>query len=227
MSKLINILYRGGGGGEFLGSILTTHKDIVTKNVDYDETIERWHFERDDELSQRYIDGSQPVSATDWDDSLWNIRLDHGYGFHVHKEYYRDYLWSNWSKTKTILLQPKEESSVKYIDRLVKTKVKPGPNNKDGQWLVQNGFDMKKFWGQPWKSCQELTTLYKDMIPSGHDYIEIDPCELFHRSRVRSDFALNRIIKYLELDDYLIDEWMFKIEKYRIKNKILINKTIV
>ena len=80
-NKLINVLYRGGGGGEFLGGQLVKHKEIVTKKVEHIEEIEKWQIERDDQLSQYHMDGSSPY--TDWspDPELWNIRLDHGYGF--------------------------------------------------------------------------------------------------------------------------------------------------
>jgi hypothetical protein len=226
MSKLINVLYRGGGGGEFLGSLLTEHRDVVTKKMEHDESVERWFLERNDKISTHYMDGSQPISGKDWDDNLWNIRLDHGYGFHVHREYYQNYLWNDWDETKTILLQPRSEDSVKYIDRLLTSKFRD-TDIQTGMFMIDNGFDSGRWWSQPWKSCQELTTLYKDMIPSGHDYIEIDPCELFHRSRVRSDFALNELIDYLEFDDYMMDEWILKIDKYRVNNKKLINNTIV
>ena len=223
--KLINVLYRGGGGGEFLGSLLTQHKDVVTKNVEHDETVERWFLERDDELSQQYLDGSHPISATDWDDTLWNIRLDHGYGFHVHKEYYQNYLWNDWTETKTVLLQSRTEDSVKYIDQLARAKLGLGSQNQDGHWLIKNGFDVDKFWNRPWESCQELTELYKSMIPSGHDWIGIDPYDLFHNDEEWSENVLYTMLGYLGLDDYLLDEWLIKIQKYRLKNKELINKT--
>jgi len=225
--KLINVLYRGGGGGEFLGSLLTEHSDVVTKKVEYDESVERWFLERNDKISQTYMDGSQPVSAVDWDDTLWNIRLDHGYGFHVHKEYYRDYLWNDWSETKTILLQSRTEKSVKYIDQLARAKLGLGQNNPDGHWLIQNGFDVDKFWNRPWESCQELTELYKDMIPEGHDWLGIDPYDLFHNDEEWSENVLYTIINYLGFDESLFDEWSVRIEKYRLKNKQLINRTIV
>lgn len=225
--KIINILYRGGGGGEFLGSLLTQHKDVVTKNVEHDESVERWFLERDDELSQKYIDGSPPVSNWTPDDKLWNIRLDHGYGFHVHKEYYQKYLWNDWSETKTIFLQPRTEKSVEYIDQLARVKVKPGANNADGQWLVKNGFDVDKFWNRPWESCQELTELYKSMVPEGHDWLGLDPYDFFHDGEEWSENVLYTMIHYLGLDDYLFDDWLIRIENYRIKNKELINNTIV
>lgn len=230
--KLINVLYRGGGGGEFLGSLLTEHRDVVTKKVEHDESVERWFLERNDEISSTYMDGSQPVSATDWDDTLWNIRLDHGYGFHVHKEYYQNYLWGDWTETKTILLQPRSEENVRYIDHLARVKLGLGPldnpePNDFGEWMLKQGFNDDKFWYQPWESCQELTDLYKSMIPEGHDWLGIDPYDLFHNNEEWSENVLYTIINYLELDDYLFDEWLVKIEKYRIKNKELINRTIV
>ena len=224
---MINVFYRGGGGGEFLGSLLTEHSDVVTKKVEHDESVERWFLERNDEISSTYMDGSQPVSATDWDDTLWNIRLDHGYGFHVHEEYYQNYLWNDWAETKTILLQPRSENSVKYIDQLAKAKLGLGPSNQEGHWLIRNGFDADKFWNQPWESCQELTELYLSMIPEGHDWLGIDPYDLFHNSEEWSENVLYTIIHYLGLDESLFDEWLIKIEKYRIKNKELINRTIV
>jgi len=235
--KLINVLYRGGGGGEFLGSLLTEHRDVVTKKVEYDESVERWFLERNDELSQHYIDGSQPVSATDWDDTLWNIRLDHGYGFYVNdsadtfdssnEEYYKNYLWNDWDETKTILLQSRSEDSVKYIDQLAAAKLDLGPSNQEGHWLINNGFDCHSFWSDPWESCKELTELYKDMIPEGHDWIGIDPYDLFHNDEEWSENVLYTMLDYLGLDDYLLDEWILKIDKYRVNNKKLINRTIV
>lgn len=210
-----------------MGSLLTEHRDVVTKKVEHDESVERWFLERDDKLSQYYMDGSQPVSGKDWDGTLWNIRLDHGYGFHVHKEYYQNYLWDDWTETRTILLQPRSEESVKYIDQLAKAKLGLGSNNPDGHWLIKNGFDADKFWNQPLESCQELTELYIDMIPEGHDWMGFDPYDLFHENEEWSENVLTLMLDYLELDDYLLDEWLVKIQKYRIKNKKLINKTIV
>ena len=224
--KLINVLYRGGGGGEFLGSLLTEHRDVVTKKVEHDESVERWFLERNDEISSTYMDGSQPVSATDWDDTLWNIRLDHGYGFHVHEDYYKNYLWNDWDETKTILLQPRSEDSVKYIDHLLTSKFRD-TDRQTGEFMIDNGFDSERWWSQAWDTCQELTDLYKSMIPEGHDWLGIDPYDLFHNDGEWSENVLYTIINYLGLDDYLFDEWLVKIENYRIKNKELINRTIV
>jgi len=228
--KLINVLYRGGGGGEFLGSLLTEHRDVVTKKVEHDESVERWFLERNDEISTHYMDGSQPISGKDWDDTLWNIRLDHGYGFHVHKEYYRNYLWNDWTETKTILLQPRSEESVRYIDHLARAKLGLGPldnpsQNSFGEWMLKQGFNADKFWYQPWESCQELTELYLDMIPEGHHWMGFDPYDLFHDNEEWSENVLSLMLSYLELDDYLLDDWLVKIKKYRIKNKELINRT--
>ncbi len=226
--KLINVFYRGGGGGEFLGSLLTEHRDVVTKRVQYVEESERWYLERteDDQLSQYYMDGGQPTKSKKWDDSLWNVRLEHGLGFHCHRDFWREYLWYDWKKTKTILLQPKSEDSVKYIDRLFLSKM----NDIDegvGKSMERDGFDVDKWWNEPWKSCQELTQRYMGMIPKGHDYKGIDPYDLFHNNESVSEKTLYTMIDYLELDDSLVDEWLVKIEKYRLKNKQLINRTIV
>ena len=38
---------------------------------------------------------------------------------------------------------------------------------------------------------------------------------------------LDTLIEYLNIDDYLFDEWKNSIEKYRVKNRSLINRTIV
>ena len=234
--KLINVLYRGGGGGEFLGSLLTEHRDVVTKEVEYDESVERWFLERNDKISTYYMDGSKPVSATDWDDTLWNIRLDHGYGFHVRKKYYQNYLWRDWTETKTILLQSRSEESVGYIDQLARVKLGLGPlgnhgipstQDSFGAWMLEQGFNADKFWNQPWESCQELTELYKDMIPEGHHWMGFDPYDLFHDNEECSENVLSLILSYLELDDYLLDDWLVKIEEYRVNNKKLINRTIV
>ena len=207
-----------------MGSLLTEHRDVVTKKVEHDESVERWFLERNDEISTHYMDGSQPISGKDWDDTLWNIRLDHGYGFHVHKEYYRNYLWNDWTETKTILLQPRSEESVRYIDSLLTSKFRD-TDSETGKFMVDNGFDSERWWSQGWNTCQELTDLYKSMIPEGHDWLGIDPYDLFHNNEEWSENVLYTIIDYLGLDDYLFDEWLVKIENYRIKNKELINRT--
>ena len=59
------------------------------------------------------------------------------------------------------------------------------------------------------------------------DYIIIDPCDLFHRDETRTEVMLDTLIEYLDIDDYLFDEWKNSIEKYRVKNRSLINRTIV
>ena len=226
-NKLINVLYRGGGGGEFLGGQLVKHKEIVTKKVEHIEEIEKWQIERDDQLSQYHMDGSSPY--TDWspDPELWNIRLDHGYGFSKQPQVWTEYLWESWFQTKSILLQPKSEESVKYIDELAKAKLDLGNHNKDGHLLMKHGMDLKRFWTEQWQTCQELTQMYQSMIPVGHDYIIIDPCDLFHRDETRTEVMLDTLIEYLDIDDYLFDEWKNSIEKYRVKNRSLINRTIV
>ena len=103
-NKLINVLYRGGGGGEFLGGQLVKHKEIVTKKVEHIEEIEKWQIERDDQLSQYHMDGSSPY--TDWspDPELWNIRLEVGFGFSYLAEVWSEYLWESWFDRKNILL---------------------------------------------------------------------------------------------------------------------------
>lgn len=223
--KLINVLYRGGGGGEFLGSLLTEHRDVVTKKVEHDESVERWFLERNDEISSTYMDGSQPVSATDWDDTLWNIRLDHGYGFHVHEDYYKNYLWNDWDETKTILLQPSTEYSVWYVNHLFLSKMY-GDDHHAGMEMISSGFNAWSWWENMWETTQELTELYKSMIPSGHDYIEIDPMDLFHTDDEKSYKAVDTITDYIGLSNYLSDEWLTRIENYRIKNKKHINKEV-
>lgn len=223
--KLINVLYRGGGGGEFFGGLLTQHEDVVTKGMRREGDVERWFIERNDLISTHYMDGSKPVSATDWDDTLWNIRLDHGYGFNAHKDYYKNYLWNDWDETKTILLQPSTEYSVRYVNHLMLSKMH-GADHYAGKKMINSGFDAKRWWENMWETTQELTELYKSMIPSDHDYIEIDPMDLFHTDDEKSYKAVDTITDYIGLSDYLSDEWLTRIENYRIKNKKHINKEV-
>lgn len=226
-NKLINVLYRGGGGGEFLGSLLVSHDEIVTKEVEYIEYLEKWQIERDDQLSQYHMDGSSPY--TDWlpDPEVWNIRLDHGYGFSKQPQVWKEYLWESWFETKNILLQPKSEESVKYIDELAKSKLDLTVANKDGDILREGGMDLERFWTEQWQTCQELTQMYIDLIPDQHDYIIIDPCDLFHKGDSRTELTLDALIEYLNIDDYLFEEWQERIKNYRVKNISLINRTIV
>ena len=93
--------------------------------------------------------------------------------------------------------------------------------------MLKQGFDADKFWYQPWESCQELTELYKSMIPEEHHWMQFDPYDLFHNDEEWSENVLYTMLDYLGLDDSLFDDWLVKIEKYRIKNKEVINRTIV
>jgi len=222
-NKLINIIYRCGGGGEFFGTLLTKHDDVVTRKTAHRKSTERWFIDPVDKQSQEFVDGTKPVSDWKPDEKLWNIRLDHGYGFHVHREYWQNYLWNDWNETKTILLQPQSEDSVRYIDRLMGMKAGTPDSTIVDTW-EKNGIDMGRMYDVPWKTCQEFTELYKDMIPMGHDYCVVDPCDLFHKSDEVSEDTFRTILDYLELDDYLLDNWLVKIESYRSTNRKLLDE---
>src|SRR6056300_1246312 len=96
-NKIINLLYRGGAGGEFFGGLLVSHNEIATKGLEYEEEKERWFLERDDWASQRpevtrckdprkgVVHNRKP---SDWNETLWNVRLDHGYGFSLWTDFW-------------------------------------------------------------------------------------------------------------------------------------------
>ena len=225
--KLINVFYRGGGGGEFFGSLLTQHEDVVTKKYRLDSRYERYYLEREknDGLAQDFMNGKKPTRCEDWDKNLWNLRLEHGIGFETHLDFWIDYLWNDWDETKTILLQPSTEYSVMYTNHLFLSKMNWFDHNA-GKRMIDSGFDANRWWENMWETTQELTELYKSMIPSGHDYIEIDPMDLFHTDDEKSYKAVDTITDYIGLSDYLSDEWLTRIENYRIKNKKHINKEV-
>ena len=97
--KIINVLYRGGAGGEFFGGLLVKHPEIATKELKHDPEKERWHLERDDLISSHF---EMNAKTPNWDKNLWNLRLDHGYGFPKQPEFWIDYLWNNWKETRTL-----------------------------------------------------------------------------------------------------------------------------
>ena len=239
-NKIINLLYRGGAGGEFFGGLLVKHKEVATKKVLHQPDNERWFLERDDWASQRpevtrskdprkgVVKDREPCV---WNEELWNVRLDHGYGFPLHTDFWIDYLWNEWNETRTIIFKSKTKHSLEYTQNLSTLKLGFGPDDVDrriGQKMVEDGyFDFEEFWKRPWQSDARYFDMFMNMIPEEHDFLLIDPCELLHNNKVNTEVSLREIINYLELDDYLFDEWLVKIEKYRLRNKQLINRTIV
>lgn len=239
-NKLINLLYRGGAGGEFFGGLLVSHREVATKELKYDDENERWFLERDDWKSEqpevtRSEDPRKGVvldrEPSKWNEELWNVRLDHGYGFPIHTDFWIDYLWNEWKETKTIIFKSKTQQSLEYTQSLATAKLGLGTESADaiaGQDMVLDGImNVTQFWQRPWESDAYYFDMFMDMIPDDHDFLLIDPCDLLHSNRVISRDCLQEIVDYIGIDDYLLDEWLEKIENYRVNNKKLINKTIV
>ena len=239
-NKILNLLYRGGAGGEFFGGLLVSHKEVATKNVDYQPELERWFLERDDWASQRpevtrckdprkgVVYNRQPPN---WNEELWNVRLDHGYGFSLHTDFWIDYLWNEWKETRTIIFKSKTIESLEYTQNLSTMKLGFGPKDADaiaGQNMIIDGiFDFEQFWKRPWESDAYYFDMFMNMIPDDHDFLLIDPYELLFSDKDSSRDCLEEIVDYLGIDDYLINDWVEKIETYRFNNKKLINNTIV
>ena len=233
-NKLINLLYRGGAGGEFFGGLLVSHQEIATKELEREKDKERWFLGRDDYQSHDpkvTREDPRDIQKPNWNETLWNVRLDHGYGFPLHTEFWIDYLWNEWKETKTIIFNSKTRESLEYTQNLATAKLGWGPDDVDalaGQSMLEdNILDVEQFWKRPWESNAYYFDMFMDMIPDDHDFLLIDPCELLHNDQEDTDRCLKEIVSYLGIDNYLHNEWCEKIEKYRIKNKILINKTIV
>lgn len=236
-NKLINLLYRGGAGGEFFGGLLVSHQEVATKELKYDDENERWFLERDDWQSERteVTRSEDPRKGvrepSKWNEELWNVRLDHGYGFPIHTDFWIDYLWNEWKETKTIIFKSKTQQSLEYTQSLATAKLGLGTESADaiaGQNMVIDGImDVTQFWQRPWESDAYYFDMFMDMIPDDHDFLLIDPCDLLHSNRVISRDCLQEIVDYIGIDDYLLDEWVEKIENYRVNNKKLINKTMV
>lgn len=234
-NKIINLLYRSGAGGEFFGSLLVSHEEIATKDYKYHKGLERWYLERDDWASQRpeVVRAENPrlgVSAgrkTTWHEELWNLRLDHGFGFVKWTDFWIDYLWNEWKETKTIIFHSRTKESLKYTQTLATAKLGFGENDVDARegrdMMIDGIFDFEQFWKRPWESNALYFELFMNMIPNDHDFILIDPYELLHYDEQNTERCLKEIINYLEIDNFLFDEWCVKIKTYRMKNRKLIN----
>ena len=232
-------MYRGGAGGEFFGGLLVGHKEVATKDVQYEEQKERWFLERDDWASHRpevtrckdpregVIDGKKPS----WNEELWNVRLDHGYGFSLWTDFWIDYLWNNWKETRTVIFKSRTEASLEYTQKLAQLKLGLKPDDEDSNimkgLIESNLFNVEQFWNRPWESDAYYFNMFMEMIPEDHDCLIIDPCELLHSNKVISRDTLEEVIDYIGIDNSLCDEWEETIESYRVKNKTLINNTII
>lgn len=210
-NKLINILYPSASGGEFFGSLLTEHKDVVTKKVRYNKVIERWFLESNDWASQRpeVINSDDPRKGViknrekqNWDRHLWNLRCDHGYGFNKWTDFWKDYIWNEWKQTKTIIFNVNTEEGLRYIRTLGRIKLGVNPPNINVDMITS-------------------------MIPDNHDYIIIDPYQLMHINDETTKENLDKIVDYLGISKYLINEWLLRTSVYRMNNQNLINRTIV
>ena len=226
--KIINLLYRGGAGGEFFGGLLVKHPEIATKELQHDPKKERWHLERDDLISSHF---EMNAKTPNWDKNLWNLRLDHGYGFSKQPEFWIDYLWNNWKETRTVIFKSRTEASLEYTQKLAQLKLGLKPDDEDSNimkgLIESNLFNVEQFWNRPWESDAYYFNMFMEMIPEDHDCLIIDPCELLHSNKVISRDTLEEVIDYIGIDNSLCDEWEETIESYRVKNKTLINNTII
>ena len=227
--KVINVLYRGGAGGEFFGGLLVNHPEIATKELQYNKETERWFLEREDYQSDYPMvtrNNPREVQRPDWNKELWNVRLDHGYGFSINQDFWSDYLWNDWNDTRTIVFLSKTRESLDFTQSLAKIKLVRPEDHAQGQDMIDDGIlDTEQFWNRPWESQAEFFQLWMDTIPYSHSIILVDPYELLFDNRISTEERLEEISDYLGIS--YLDSWKNKIETYRVKNKTLINNTII
>jgi len=225
--KVINVLYRGGAGGEFFGGLLVNHPEIATKELQYNKETERWFLEREDYQSDYPMvtrNNPREVQRPDWNKELWNVRLDHGYGFSINQDFWSDYLWNDWNDTRTIVFLSKTRESLDFTQSLAKIKLVRPEDHAQGQDMIDDGIlDTEQFWNRPWESQAEFFELWMDTIPYSHSTILVDPYELLFDNRISTEERLEEISNYLGIS--YPDSWKNKIETYRVKNKTLINNS--
>jgi len=226
--KLLNVLYRGGAGGEFFGGLLTEHPSIATKGLRYNTETERWFLEREDYQSHEpEVTRMNPrdVQKPIWNNSLWNVRLDHGYGFPINPDFWRDYLWNDNNETKTILFLSETRESLDYTQTLAKKKLIKTSDHQSGQDMIDDGLlDVEQFWDRPWESQVHYFDMFMEMIPDDQSVHIVDPYDLLFKDSDSTATELNKITEYLGIH-YPIN-WLNKISSYRTKNNNLINRTI-
>ncbi len=217
-----------GQGGEFFGGLLTEHHSIATKGLRYNTETERWFLEREDYQSHEpEVTRVHPrdVQRPIWNGSLWNVRLDHGYGFPINQDFWIDYLWKDCNENKTILFLSVTRESLDYTQSLAKKKLIKTSDHQSGQDMIDDGIlDVEQFWDRPWESQAYYYNMFMEMIPEGQSVHVVDPYELLFKDDDSTVKELDKLTDYLGIT-YPIN-WLNKISSYRTKNINLINRTI-
>jgi len=249
-NKLLNIHYCGGNGGEFLASYLQRHDNFnQEKNNSVDKNLEKYTFERDkyDLLSQSYISLNGNFEKRDprlftyspkkffekyWTTSpdKWTLRVDHGYGYNVQTEEWQKGLYTDWNVSKTIILQPTTNEGAKYCRDLADIKVRGRGKGENKHKLdgisIRKRFHGYDIWNRPFEFNLALTQEYKDLIPEGYDYLEVDPMKVLHTdSEEEREEQLIRIFDYLDFDYSILDLGIILCENYR-KNNLELHKSV-
>jgi hypothetical protein len=227
--KIINVIYRGGAGGEFFGGLLQELEGVASKPIQHEGETERWFLKREDYQSHEPMvtrNDPREVQKPDWNKKLWNVRLDHGYGFSINQDFWTDYLWNDWIETRTIVFLSKTRESLDYTQQLAKCKLVRDEDREAGMNMIIDGIlNHDQFWNRPWESQADLFALWMDTIPTEHSVLLVDPYDLLFNNRTHTEEEINRIADYLGLK--CPNHWQNKIESYRIKNKNLINNTSI
>ena len=227
--KVINLIYRGGAGGEFFGGLLTELPEVANKQLQHNPDTERWFLQREDYQSHEpEVTRNDPreVQKPEWHKDLWNVRLDHGYGFPINQEFWTDYCWNDWEETKTIVFLSKTKESLDYTQTLAKCKLVRKEDHQAGEDMIRDGIlEPDQFWNRPWESQADMFAMWMDTIPSDHSVLLVDPCELLFNNKEETKQELKRVVDYLDV--VCPSNWQNKIEGYRVKNKSLINNTII
>lgn len=229
--KVINLLYRSGAGGEFFGGLLTEAPEVANKPVEQVPNKERWFLKREDYQSHDIVmtrseDPRHEQKDVIWNEDLWNVRLEHGYGFSINQEFWSDYCWNDWKETKTIVFLSKTKESLDYTHKLARFKIVEQSDITVGMDMIHDGIlKREQFWDEPWESQAELFALWMDTIPTSHDVLLVDPYELLHSNEKDTKEQLELVSEYLGCS--IQDDWLNKIQDYRVKNRTLINNTII
>ena len=225
--KLLNVLYRGGAGGEFFGGLLTEHHSIATKGLRYNDETERWFLEREDYQSHEpEVTRTNPrdVQNPKWNSKLWNVRLDHGYGFPINPDFWADYLWNDCEETKTVIFLSLNKESLDYTQSLARAKLVKDSDREAGYNMILDGIlNPDQFWDRPWESQAHYFDMYMGIIPEGHSVHIVDPYELLFNNSDSTATELGKLTDYLGFK--YPSSWLNKINTYRLKNRSLINNT--
>ena len=245
-NKLLNIHYVGGNGGEFFATMMQNHSVFeFHEDCDNDPNAVKYEFKRDqfDNLSQYYLgwgiddecltnyspkDFFQKLWVTSPD--KWTLRVDHGYGYNTQTEEWRKGLYTDWNVSKTIILQPTTDEGAKYCRDLADIKVRGRGKGENKHKLdgisIRKRFHGYDIWNRPFEFNLALTQEYKDLIPEGYDYLEVDPMKVLHTdSEEEREEQLIRIFDYLDFDYSILDLGIILCENYR-KNNLELHKSV-